>query len=491
MPKRPNILLLFTDQQRHDTIGALGNRVIQTPAMDSLANEGVAFTSAYTPAPVCVAARCSLVLGQWAHQTGCTSNDPMPQDRTSLMDLLHEAGYQTHGTGKMHFEPDSRKPWGFEARDYSEEGGRQAGDDYHDFLRANGYDHIIDPQGVRSEFYYLPQPSQLPQRLHVTQWVGDQSLSFLQNRDRDRPFFLWSSFIKPHPPFESPAPWYRLYKPMEMPLPHLPEGYAHLQSYWNRQQNRAKWRNQGTDFNLLRTQRAAYYAAISFVDYNMGRLLSYLRETGELDNTLVICTSDHGEMLGDFDCYGKRTMLDAAHCIPLLARYPAAFGQGERCDRLASLVDVLPTCLELAGAPVPETAVGHNLAAIASGTARHEAVLSQFWRGATGLYSLIRDDYKYVYSAADQQEWLFDRRHRPEQRSLAASHVFAPILKQMRAELTGWLRRDGHCEPLDDEGWQAFPRAELPDDPDFGLMFQDGAKAENLFPEGYRPRVNP
>ncbi|MEI6500251.1 MAG: sulfatase-like hydrolase/transferase, partial [Armatimonadota bacterium] len=114
MSRRPNILLIFTDQQRYDTIGALGNPVIQTPAMDSLVREGVAFTSAYTPSPVCVAARCSLLLGQWAHQTGCDSNNPMPQDQTSLMDLLQEAGYQTHGTGKMHFVPDSEKLWGFD-----------------------------------------------------------------------------------------------------------------------------------------------------------------------------------------------------------------------------------------------------------------------------------------------------------------------------------------------------------------------------------------
>jgi len=485
MPTRPNILLIFTDQQRHDTIGALGNRVIQTPAMDSLCREGVAFTSAYTPSPVCVAARCSLLLGQWAHQTGCDSNNPMPQDQTSLMDLLQDAGYQTHGTGKMHFVPDSEKLWGFDGRDYSEECTTQ--DSFAAHLREHGYDHIVDPQGVRSEYYYLPQPSQLPARLHNSTWVADRSLNFLQTRDRDRPFFLWSSFIKPHPPFESPVPWNRLYKPMEMPLPHLPTGYEELLTFWNREQNRYKWRDQGTDMNLLRTMRAAYYAAISFVDSNAGRLLAYLRETGELDDTLVLWTADHGEMLGDYGSYGKRTMLDAAHCIPLLARYPKAFGAGERCDRLASLVDVMPTCLELAGLPVPQSAVGENLATVAGGGSQREAVLSQFDGGAMGLYSLIRDDYKYVYSAPDQREWLFDRRRRPEERSLVDGAVKA----RMRSELIGWLRRDGHTEPLEGDGWKAFPRREVPSDPDAGLLFQEGARVEDWFPEGYRPRCNP
>ena len=103
MAKQPNILFLMTDQQRFDTIGALGNPIIQTPALNRMVREGTSFTSAYCPTPVCVASRCSFLLGQWAHETGCTNNSPMPQDRVSVMELLNGAGYQTHGIGKMHF----------------------------------------------------------------------------------------------------------------------------------------------------------------------------------------------------------------------------------------------------------------------------------------------------------------------------------------------------------------------------------------------------
>ncbi|MCE5216912.1 sulfatase-like hydrolase/transferase, partial [bacterium] len=212
MARKPNILLLFTDQQRWDTIHALGNPYIQTPFLDRLVAEGTSFTSAYTPSPVCVAARCSLVLSQWAHQTGCTANTPMPQDRTSMMELLQGEGYQTHGVGKMHFVPDARKLWGFDSRVFSEEGGMRENDDFCDTLRSNGYEYLLDPNGVRSEWYYVPQPSQLPARLHHSTFVADRSIQFLQGRDRSRPFLLWSSFVKPHPPFESPVPWNRLYK---------------------------------------------------------------------------------------------------------------------------------------------------------------------------------------------------------------------------------------------------------------------------------------
>ena len=140
----------------------------------------------------------------------------------------------------------------------------------------------MDPNGVRSEWYYVPQPSQLPARLHHSTWVADRSLDFLQRRDPSRPFFLWSSFIKPHPPFESPIPWNRLYKPVEMPYPHMPPGYEHLLTFWNHLQNRYKYRDQGLDGNLVRLTRAAYYAAISFVDYNLGRILAQLRQSGQL-----------------------------------------------------------------------------------------------------------------------------------------------------------------------------------------------------------------
>jgi arylsulfatase A-like enzyme len=235
--------------------------------------------------------------------------------------------------------------------------------------------------------------------------------------------------------------------------------------------------------------RAAYYAAVSFVDFNAGRILQHLRQTGELDNTLVIWTADHGEMLGDYGSYGKRTMLDAACCIPMVVRYPAAFGRGERCDRLASLVDVMPTCLEQAGVPVPESAVGVDLAALSAGQVRREGIVSQFDEGTLGLYSLIREDYKYIYSAPDQREWLFDRRHRPEERSLIGVPGYEAVVQQMRRDLIARLHRDGHDAPLDGEAWKACPKQQIPADPDWGLLFQEGGPVEHLFPEGYRPRT--
>lgn len=484
---RPNILLIMTDQQRYDTIAALGNPIIRTPALDRLVHGGTAFTRAYTPSPVCVSARCALLTGLPPHRTGCVDNMPMPQDTPSLMEALAGAGYQTHGVGKMHFVPDARKLWGFESRDFSEEGGGE--DDFLAFLRAAGYGHVCDPHGVRSEMYYIPQPSQVPARLHHTAWVADRSLAFLERRDRARPFFLWTSFIKPHPPFEAPVPWNKLYRCAEMPLPKRPPGEHHLLTYWNRVQNRYKYRDRGCDENLIRTMRAAYYACISFVDYHVGRILDYLEQTGELARTLILFTSDHGELLGDYGSFGKRCMLDAAARIPLLAHWPGHLPAGARCQVPVSLLDIAPTCAAAAGAPVFGLA-GADLRALAHGGAGRRMVTSQFQQGRLGQYMLVTSRWKYVYSAPDGREWLFDLVADPEEtRSVAENPMFRQELAGMRRMLVEHFRAEGYLEPLDGDGWRQYPKAEVPADPDAGLLFQDPPASVACPAPGYE-RVN-
>ncbi|NJN84260.1 MAG: sulfatase-like hydrolase/transferase, partial [Caldilineaceae bacterium] len=337
--RQPNILLIMTDQQRWDTIAALGNPIIKTPALDSLVRSGVTFTNAYTPSPVCVSARCALTSGLPPHLTGCIDNTPMPQNVPSMMDHLAAAGYQTHGVGKMHFTPELHRMWGFESRDFSEKGAGGEGD-FRQFLDENGYAYVDEPNGMRSEMYYIPQPSQLPAHLHHTAWVGERSSDFLKHRDRERPFFLWSSFVKPHPPFEVPTPWNKLYRAAEMAAPFRPEGYDDLLTYWNRVQNRYKYRDQGFDDLLLRTMAAMYYGCISFIDYHVGRVLDTLGD--DADNTLILFTSDHGDLLGDYGSFGKRCMLDASARVPLLARWPGVLESGQQCAEPATLLDLFP-----------------------------------------------------------------------------------------------------------------------------------------------------
>ncbi|MBC8234448.1 sulfatase-like hydrolase/transferase, partial [bacterium] len=182
---RPNILLIFTDQQRADTIHAAGNPVIKTPNLDRIAREGVLFSSAYTASPVCVSARCSLIFGQYPHNTGCADNGHrMPEDRPTFMQVLSESGYRAHGIGKMHFNPNPQGLRGFQTREHQAEmRGRVEDDDYLKFLHANGCEHVYDPFGVRGEMYYIPQPAQMPAKFHGTNWVGDRAVQFINEAD--------------------------------------------------------------------------------------------------------------------------------------------------------------------------------------------------------------------------------------------------------------------------------------------------------------------
>jgi len=480
---RPNILLIFTDQQRHDTVHAGGNPVIRTPNLDRLVREGVLFRSCYTPSPVCVPARCSLIYGQYPHRTGCVDNGyPMPEDRPSLMQALSEAGYRTHGIGKMHFIPDRQALRGFQTREHQEELRRRIeDDDYLKYLHENGFDHVYDPFGQRGEMYYIPQPAQMPAKLHGTNWVGDRAVEFIRGADRSRPFFLWASFIHPHPPFSPPTPWNKLYRAALMPLPKRPENFEALQTYMNRYQNRYKYRDNGIDNNLLRAMKAYYYACISFIDFQVGRMLRALEDAGQLDRTLIIYTSDHGEFLGDYNCFGKRSMLDAAARVPMIVRYPDRFAPGRACDTPVSLVDVMPTALGAAGIETGAYDLdGIDLAEIAAdegdGRCCDRTVYSQYQRDALGTYMATNRRWKYFYSAPDRREFLFDRVLDPDEtRNRAGLSLCRHELEEMRNSLFEFYRSQGFTDPIEDGRWKLFPQPSMPVDPDEGLLIQDPA----------------
>jgi len=474
---RPNILLIFTDQQRWDTIHADGNPVIITPQLDRLCAEGVRFTSAYTPSPVCVSARCSLIHGQYAHRTGCTYNgDAFCDDRPSMMNLLAEAGYRTHGIGKMHFVPDWGSMRGFQTRLRVD----HVHSDYRDWLAAQGVDPRIPAGGAPSEMYYVPQVGVLSEAHHQTTWVGDQSVAFIHEQATEsRPWFMFSSISDPHPPFAPPVPWHTLYRGPRMPLPKVPADAESHWTYMNRVQNRYKYRDNGFDYNMLRCMKAFYYACISFIDYQVGRILQALEETDQLDNTLILYTSDHGEFLGDYGCFGKRSMLNSACNIPMLARFPQRFAQGAVCGTPTSLVDIMPTMLAAADVPQADLALdGADLAEVAQegadGLLGQRTVYSQYQHRDVGVYMALNRRWKYFYSAPDRREWLIDREQDPNELRSQAGLVFRhSAVSEMRDTLWSFYRSQGFEEPIDGDAWRTYPQPSVPVDPDDGLLIQD------------------
>lgn len=490
--QRPNILHLLTDQQRFDSIRALGFPFLQTPHLDRLCREGTTFTSAYTPAAECVPARASMITGMYADRIGCGSNaDSMPPEaHPTLMSYLSASGYRTHGVGKCHFTPNPWAPRGFQSRDTSEEiANDPEGDDFLQFVEAEGFSHVLEPHGVRGEMYYIPQPSQLPARLHHSTWVADRSIDFIERERRsDQPWYLFAGFIHPHPPFAPPSPWHKLYRAPEMPMPYLPDNAAELLCFVNRFQNRYKYRDNGLDLNLVRCLRAYYFACVSFVDHQVGRILASLEATGELDNTLIVFTSDHGELLGDFGSFGKRSFHEASQRIPLIARLPGCFAPGERCEAPASLVDLLPTFLQAAGADLPPEIDGMDLAALAKGEARGSPVFFHYGSGDHAIFGGVDENWKYAWSAPDAREYGFDRTEFPERQNLAGSSPTPAGLKDLRQSVlnraAGFPFSQGNVG--NDQQWKVSSPSQMSADLDEGLLYQDPPKAKPTLPEPFR-----
>ena len=502
---KPNILHIFTDMQRADTIAALGNPVIKTPNLDKLCGDGVAFTNAFSPSPVCISARCSMIHGQYPHNTGCYENTPMPTDgRQSIMDVLASAGYRTHGIGKCHFSPDRYALRGFMSREIQEEGGADPADlpknPYLAFLRDNGYEHICEAYGIRGEMYYIPQPSQVPARYHPTQWIGDRATTFINDGTNGDPWYLFASFIHPHPPFTPPNPWHKLYRPSLMPLPVMPDDVQALHTFINKVQNRYKYRDQGRDINLIRAIKAYYYACISFIDFQVGRLIEALKSTGQYENTIVIFTSDHGEYLGDYGCWGKRGMHDPSARVPMILRVPGRLEGGGVCDSPVSLVDIAPTFANAGGAEFTSHSLdGEDLVEVAEGSCSRRFVISQLSvgrgmasraRGRNGSpsgpeleaeriasgssYMCVSRECKYFYSAPDDREFLFDRRSDPlETRNRAGVEFCGDALTEHKGALLNMLKNDGETAGIEDDDWISFPVRSVDSDPDTGLLIQD------------------
>lgn len=502
--KRPNILFLFTDQQRADTIAAHGNPIIRTPQMDRLAGEGTSFLSAFTPSPVCCSARCSTHYGLYPTRTGLYENGPMcPEDEfVSYPAFLGRHGYRTHSVGKCHFTPDSRALRGFQTRRLQEECRSDPDqDDYVAWLAEQGLEHY-EPMGARGQMYYVPQISSQSEAHHPTTWVAEESIGFMRSASAEgKPWCLFSSFIHPHPPFAPPKPWHKLYHVRDFPLPQeFSEGSDRGPFCWvNRLQNRYKYRDGGFDYQIYRLIRAYYYACVSFIDFQIGRMLDFLEQEGQLDHTLIVLSSDHGELLGDFGCFGKRSMHDAAARVPMIIRYPERFAAGATCRAASSLIDLFPTFAGAAGLSdeVAELDLdGIDLAGLAANPDPGRVVFSQLQKGERGLYLAANADAKFVHSTADRSSWAYDRTvSTPDQGSRWNDANPHPADASLRDQLLNYLERVGHEEgferkadgTLDFRKYPAIDESYL-DDPNARLLSQDNPWQPRALP-GYTDRL--
>jgi arylsulfatase len=263
---------------------------------------------------------------------------------------------------------------------------------------------------------------------------------------------------------------------------------------------RYKYRDNGYDRNLTRAIKAYYYACISFVDYQIGRVLDELEKTGQADNTMIIFTADHGEHLGDYRCYGKRSMHDSCARIPLIISMPGRFEGGRVCEDPASLVDIAPTILGAADVGMKTHKLdGIDLNKLINGKSDRKYVYSQlsFYnmgpgfiqrdtqfeefisveenkRAAFSTYMAAGRDWKYFYSAPDNCEFLFDKRTDPrETRNISGCIFCKDSLKEIKSALVGHLRENGETGGIEGGDWKPVKMPSFTKDPDRGLLIQD------------------
>ncbi len=353
MSRKPNILLIYTDQQRHDTIASLGNPVIRTPNLDRLTSEGVAFTQATTPCPVCMPARWSLHTGQWTTTHRCYSNHhPGPRPSYDLPGVLKSVGYRTALVGKNHsfLRPSDLDYWNETPEPTDYKALRQRNEW---FARTA---HTRCPR-------LAPEPAGGGLSAEADHAKTDAAIDFIRSCSSG-PFFLWLSYEHPHTPYYIPEPYFSMYHGSSIPPPSVEtEGLEAagkpFRQVFHKRNNDAVLPFSSSQIALM---RRVYYGSISLIDGEVGRVLDFLDEQALAQNTLVVFTSDHGDYMGDHGLMTKSPALyDCLVRVPFVLRWGGALPSGMKSAELVSLVDLAPTFLEAAGVAPPRGVQGESI----------------------------------------------------------------------------------------------------------------------------------
>lgn len=372
-PGRPNIIFLMDDQHRWDALGVV-DPTVKTPALDGLAKEGIRFGQAVCQAPMCIPSRYSMMLGLYPHQIGILSNGPGLSDAQlpcePLPELLRKAGYQTAGFGKTHWLARDSSTRGFEVRYSSTDAERGAvlmREDNPEGLRRYNEETSPYGDGEENNAGYIGRTSQVPEADHRDGWTLNKCLDFLDSGlDRNRPLFLYLSFLKPHAGHNVPQGFEALYDAGAMPVPEQPDEALvepnHASGTNREPMYRPFW--SGATREQWQQMILRYRANCSWTDSMFGRVLQKLKARGILDNCLIVYVSDHGEMLGErYYRFNKYCLYEHSVRVPLILA-GSAIPEGMRGtvdQRPAELVDLLPTLAKVAGLSATAGNPGENL----------------------------------------------------------------------------------------------------------------------------------
>lgn len=432
---KPNILIIQADQLAAKYLGAYGNSLASTPHIDALAANGTVFESAYTNFPLCAPSRFSMMSGQLASDIAAYDNGAeFPASIPTFNHYLRNLDYQTCLVGKMHFV-GADQLHGFEQRLTTDIYPADFGwtGDWTEVRMKFGNDAItFTNAGVCLRNVQMEYDDEVCHRAR-------RKLYDLARRNDERPFMLFASFTHPHDPFQCRQEHWDRYRHDDIDMPLVDTAQTDMDPYSQRLIAQYGLTDNPPTEEQVRIARHAYYGSISYVDDIVGELMAVLRETGLDKNTVVMLTTDHGEMLGEHGLWYKKVFFEAACRIPLIIAHPDA--DGRRIDANVSLVDLLPTLVDLAGDNALDTLVepvaGGSLVDMVTGstTTREQSVYAEnLAEGATTALLMVKQDqFKYIYSAVDPDQ-LFDLANDPnEQVNQAENPEYAETAAQMLA----------------------------------------------------------
>lgn len=405
MADRPNILWITTDRQRWDTLGCYGNPFVATPCLDGLAREGMLCERAFAQNPICSPSRASFLTGRYPRTTHVNRNgQAIPPDERLISRLLADAGYLCGHGGKLHLAPGDPRvtQWcerriddGYVVMEWSLHPPGPPVNAYTAWLIEHGIEFTRTPVDGSPYISFG-----LPAETSNSGWTAQRAINFIKgSAGLDRPWFFTCSFEDPHNPFDPPREFLEPYlaRLEEIPLPRYTPGELEGKPAFQRTDRAGVWGGGKGHFAAEkmaerdhRLIRAAYWAKIELVDAQVGRVLDALRATGQAENTLILFTSDHGEMLGDHGiyfqgCYFYPEMIQ----VPLIAHFPSRIAGG-RFPGFVELVDLAPTVLDAAGLERYPGMQGRSLWPVLTGeTAEHRPdIYSEYYQAIPNGYRM-------------------------------------------------------------------------------------------------------
>jgi arylsulfatase len=454
MLDRPHVLLITTDHWPAQLLGAAGHACIQTPTLDELARSGRRYSCAYSEAPLCVPARRALMTGRAPRVHAKAEAVPL------LADLFSQNGYQTYAVGKLHATPQ-RSRLGFDDVQLCEEGRVQWGvvDDYEAYLTARGRAGAQFFHGMGNN-EYVSRPWHLPEEMHATNWLTREMVRAIQRRDPTRPGLWYLSYTHPHPPLVPLEHYLNMYRELPVATPSVGQWAEDPAAVPLALRARREAGERFTDY-AARAARRAFYALCTHIDHQLRIVLGTLREQGILDNTVILFTSDHGDMLGKHGLWAKTLYYEESACVPMLlvgAGADSRVGHGIVDDRLVGWQDVMPTLLELAEIAAPASAQGLSMV----GDEQRDFLYGEVGSGQRAT-RMVRDKrYKLIYYAAGNGVQLFDLLEDPDElvdlaadpeRSAERCALEQLLIKQLADEDEDWVV-DGELVGLPAEKWQ-------------------------------------